>query len=269
MAHLSDEEFEGLIGGQAAEPAHLAECPACRQRLAEERAMAVRLRSAFESVHAGTALIERIRSQVRAAGAVPASVRKAPRAVGRGPKLMAMVPSWAWVGLAAAALLVVLAIPLSMTSTTRSVAAAEVELARIHDHNLAPGHQFYSDPAPAALAEYFKKNLGFTPAMPELGHGMKLRGCCVDHFSGAPVGSYVVDTPQGAISVIVVNDAPESFSKAEQIAREGQTLWASSFGHCNMVSIRLNGYTYCAVGDQEVSHDALADLLLRLLSPSN
>jgi hypothetical protein len=35
-----------------------------------------------------------------------------------------------------------------------------------------------------------------------------------------------------------------------------------------MVSLRLNGYTYCAVGNQDVPHDVLADLLLRLLSPS-
>jgi len=268
MAHLSDEEFEGLLHGQAAQPAHLAQCSVCQQRLAEKRALAARLRAAFESVHADTALIERIRSQIRTAESVPPSVPKVPRAVGQRPTLMAGVPRWAWAGLAAAALLMLVAIPMSIVLTNRPVEAAETELVRIHNHNLTPGHEFYGDSDPAALAEYFKKNLGFTPAMPELGHGMKMRGCCVEHFRGAPVGSYVVDTPHGVISMIVVSDMPESFSQTRQISRNGQLLWASTFGHCNMVSIRLNDYTYCAVGNQDVSHDALADLLLRLLSPS-
>jgi hypothetical protein len=270
MAHLNAEEFEGLLSGQTAEPAHLALCPACRQRLAQERATAARLRAAFESVHADTTLVERIRSQIRASGSTTRSATRKPLAAQPAATLMARIPRWAWAGLAAAAMLALIAIPIFLSLRPSSAMAAQAELVMIHDHNLTAGHEFHGDSDPAKLAEYFRQKLGFVPAMPELDQGMKLRGCCLARFRGEPVGSYVVDTTQGAISIIVTTGPALSCCQPGEISSHGRTMTVASCtcGHCNMASLRLNGYTYFALGDQTVPHDTLVDLLLRLQSPA-
>jgi hypothetical protein len=171
--------------------------------------------------------------------------------------------------MAAAAVLALMAIPITLSLRPSSAMAAQAELVKIHEHNLAAGHEFYGDSDPAKLAEYFRQKLSFVPAMPELDQGMKLRGCCLARFRGEPVGSYVVDTPQGAISIIVTTGPSLSCCQPGEISSHGRTMTVSSCtcGHCNMASMRLNGYTYFALGDQTVPHDTLVDLLLRLLAP--
>ena len=141
--------------------------------------------------------------------------------------------------------------------------AAQAELVKIHNHNLSPAHEFHSEAEPGKLAEYFKSKLGFNPRLPELGHGMALRGCCVKHFRGEVVGSYVVATPQGIMSVIVVTDKPESLGIEGKFKKGEQTYWKSSFAKCDMVSVRIGDYSYCAVG--EISHAYLTELLSQLL----
>ena len=45
-----------------------------------------------------------------------------------------------------------------------------------------------------------------------------------------------------------------------------QSFWKSSYAQCNMVTVRLDGYSYCAIGEiSETSHKYLKDLLSRLL----
>jgi len=224
----------------------------------EFEAVGARLRAAFESVRADDGLVERIRAQVAA------GVEEAQR-----PRVLARIPRLAWAA-AAAAVLILTAIPIVLSLRPSAAMAAATELAMIHDHNLAAGHGFYADSDPAKLAEYFRHKLGFTPAMPELNQGMKLRGCCIARFRGESVGSYVVDTPQGGISIIVTTGPSLSCCQPGEISSQGRTMPVASCtcGHCNMVSIRLNGYTYFAIGDRAVPHDALADLLLRLLAPA-
>jgi hypothetical protein len=77
------------------------------------------------------------------------------------------------------------------------------------------------------------------------------------------VGSYVVQTPQGVISVIVVNESSESLGMSDTVRLGDHTYNAGSFAMCKMVTLELDGYTYCAVG--EVSHDLLAGLLEQLV----
>ncbi len=141
--------------------------------------------------------------------------------------------------------------------------AARAELVKIHRHNLSADHEFYSEADPAKLAEYFKSKLGFSPFMPVPSQGMVLRGCCVRQFRGQIVGSYVVDTPQGVISVVVVTDKPQSLGMGDKFERQGRVFWKSSFAKCDMVTVRLGDYSYCAVG--EVSHEYLTELLSRLM----
>ena len=233
----------------------------------EFEAVGARLRAAFESVRADDGLVERIRAQV-AAGEVKNMVANSGRH-GTRPQVLARIPRVAWAA-AAAAVLILAVIPLVLSLRPSAAMAAATELAMIHDHHLAADHEFYGDSDPAKLAEYFKQNLGFRPALPELGQGMKLRGCCLEHFRGESVGSYVVETPQGVISIVVTTGPALSCCQPGEISSQGRTMPAASCtcGHCNMASIRLNGYTYFAIGDRSVPHDVLADLLLRLLAPA-
>lgn len=260
MNHLTDEQFEDIMQGEVSPPAHLNRCKDCREHLAEKQAMAEKLRLAFRSVQAGTALADRIRSQLNLTAAVPQIAEPAERAW--LPRLHRRL----WSGLAAAAILLVILIPVGLYLTTTSKAsAAQEELVKIHQRNLEPHSEFYNSADPEKLAQYFKDKLGFTPAFPCIGQGMSIRGCCVAHFRGRIAGSYVVDTPQGVISVIIVTDTPQSIgmTRMSEQTDHGHTFWSSSFARCNMVTVRLGGYSYCAVG--EVSHQVLAQLLSRLL----
>jgi glycosyltransferase A (GT-A) superfamily protein (DUF2064 family) len=248
MTHLTDGQFEDAVQGKAAEPAHVAECQACRDRLAERRAVRGRLQSAFGSVHAGRALAERIGRSV---------------AESRPPSRIHHLSRRAWATLGAAAAVLVLAIPALMYfGTPNSAVAAQMELARIHERNLTAHHEFYSDADPAKIADYLKTQLGFEPATPRLGQGMAMRGCCVAYFRGQAVGSYVVETPRGPISIIVVPQTPTDLGMTETFESGGKTLWIGAFARNSMVAFRLGGYTYCAVG--EVPNDLLTPILLDL-----
>jgi hypothetical protein len=169
-----------------------------------------------------------------------------------------------WAALtAAAALILALAIPLTLYLTTPNPAqAAQEELARIHAGNLSAPHGFHADADPAHLAEYLKTQLGFEPATPRLGQGMAMRGCCVAHFKGEAVGSYVVETPRGPLSIIVLPQTPEALGMTQPMEAGGATFWRGGFAANNMVAARYGQYTYCAVG--EVPTDLLAQILLAL-----
>ena len=164
---------------------------------------------------------------------------------------------------AAAAVLLMGAVALYLLTKPEPAMGAQAELAKIHRDGLSPHTELYSDADPKALATYLKGQLGFTPAVPKLGAGMSLRGCCVAHFRDKPVGSYVVDTPRGVMSVIVVTQTPESLGMTQTVRRGAHSYMAGSFARCNMVTSVLDGYTYCAVG--EVPTDVLADLLEQLV----
>jgi hypothetical protein len=258
MDHITDGQFEDILQGEETGLAHLRECQDCRDRLAEKRAIAERLRSAFGSVQASPDLAGRIRHNLNASASVAITNQPVQR-VSPGRNRWQI-----WPGLAAAAAVLIVLVPLSMYFGSPSAAkAAQAELAKIHNHNLSPDHEFYSEAEPGKLAEYFKSKLGFNPRLPELGHGMALRGCCVKHFRGKVVGSYVVDTPEGVMSVIVVTDKPESLGIEGKFKKGEQTYWKSSFAKCDMVSVRIGNYSYCAVG--EISHEYLTELLSRLI----
>jgi hypothetical protein len=260
MEHLTEEQIEGILQGDDGRDGltHLQACRDCRDRLAEKRAMAARLRSAFASVKAGPVLAERIRSRLNAAAA-PATTIQLIRHKGVHHHIRRL-----WPALLAAAAVVAVLVPLSLYFGAPSAAqAAQAALVRIHRENLAAGQEFVSETDPGKLAAYFKDKLGFNPRLPQLGRGMALRGCCVRHFRGRIVGSYVVATPQGIVSVVVVTDKPESLGISSRFTKGRQTYWKSTFAKCRMVSVRIGSYTYCAVG--EISHEYLTALLSKLV----
>jgi len=164
--------------------------------------------------------------------------------------------------LAAAAAVLVIGLPAAIYLLT-SQPAAHAELVAIHRHNLSPHREFFTDADPAKLAEYLKGHLGFSPAMPHGRAGMAIRGCCIAHFRDKPAGSYVVDTPRGVISVIIVADTPKALGMKKKLSRGGRTYWAESYAKCEMMAVRIGSNTYCAVG--EVPQDLLTDLLVQLV----
>jgi len=260
MKHLTDEQFEDIMQGEDTDLTHLRQCQYCQNLLAEKQAVAARLRSAFKSVKANADLVNQIRSQINQSCETAETVKSIQHT------WTARLHHKLWPVLAAAAAILVILVPLSLYFGAPPAArAAQAELVKIHNHNLSPDHEFYSDADPEKLAEYFKSELGFSPAFPCTGHGMAIRGCCVAHFRGQVVGSYVVDTPRGVISIIVVTDTPKDIGMThmpEEIGYE-QSFWKSSYAQCNMVTVRLGDYSYCAVG--ETSHKHLQELLSRLL----
>ncbi len=259
MTHLSNEQLEDILQGSASEPDHLAQCELCKAQLAERRAMRSRLRSAFATVHASADLLERIRSKARRPNTIPESTAIRPAK----PRIL-QFSRWA-IPLTAVAAAVLIGIPaLLFLGRPEPAMAAHAELYRIHQHSLSPHTELYSDADPESLAGFLKNELGFKPAFPpRLGAGISLRGCCITHFRDKPVGSYVVDTPRGVISIIVVTETPESLGMKEAFHRGDHTYMAGSFAKCNMVTSELGGYTYCAVG--EVPRELLVDLLEQLV----
>ena len=263
MNHLTNEQLEDIMQGNDIDLTHLSQCQDCQDRLAEKQAIAARLHSAFASVKADTGLADRIRCQINQSSEAAETVKP-------------IQHTWStrlhhklWPALAAAAAIIVVLIPLSFYVMTPSAAkAAQAELVMIHQQNLSPHREFYNNADPEKLAEYFKDKLGFAPAFPCTGQGMEIRGCCFAHFKGQIVGSYVVDTPRGIISIIIVTDTPRQMGMTRMPRKKGyeQSLWKSSYAQCNMVTVRLNGNSYCAIGEiSKISHEYLRDLLSRLL----
>lgn len=252
MTHLSQQQLEQILQ-QGGDNEHLAVCRLCRQKLAEKRALARRLRAAFESVEPEPEFVAGLKRRLDTAAAAKCRT-------GCGFWQMSRVGAVA----AVAAILAMAVLVVNYAVNPAPAMAASAELARIHNHNISEDDLHYTDGSYEQVAEYFTAELGFTPSMPTSGNGMKLRGCCVRYFRGRVAGSYVVDTPQGIISVVVVGDTPESMSMEHNFVYHGNHLWKDSFEHNNIVTIRLGDYSYCAVGD--VSAGYLADLLLLLVA---
>jgi hypothetical protein len=255
--HLNDEQFENALEepGREAEE-HLAQCAECRQRLEELRAIQGRLQSAFSAVTAPPALALRIRAAAHEA------TRPAEHAAGR--RMVIFPLRRVGMFLAAAAAILLVAVPLAIVLTSApSAQAAQEQLVQIHRMNLADGHDFFSHDEPAELAGYFKDKLGFVPAMPVLNQGMAIRGCCVAHFRQKIVGSYVVDTPHGVVSIIVVTDTPSSVGLTRVTRPAGKEMWEGNLGMCNMAAVRMGDYTYTAVSEAPAASLAqLLDLLV-------
>ncbi len=253
MKHLTDIELEEMVRMAEPDNEHLMQCEHCKGRLAEMRALKSHLQSAFANVKASEELAGKIRKQLssgmsKAHSSLHSSLRRL-----------------AWSASAAAAILLVITIGM-LTLRPSAAEAARAELFDIHISNVAGNHEFHTTSDPAELAEYFKEKLGFTPNLPEPGKGMALRGCCVRHFKDQVVGSYVVDTPEGVMSIVVVADSPESMGMIGSRGDNSRTFYKGDFAQSNMVAIRMGQYSYCAVG--EISHDYLIDLLSKLLPNS-
>jgi len=254
MTHLTDEQFEDILQGHPPENDHLSRCEQCQSRLKEKQALAARLRNAFTSVAPSEELAQKIRSQI-ASGVPKAAESNTPRTVSPSRRWK----PWATTLSSVAAILIV-ALILKMTLVPTPVYA---DLVEIHQHNLLQGSDYVPQTDPNILAAHFQEALGFNPRLPKLDQGLHLRGCCIKHFKDQVVGSYVVGTPHGIISIVAVQDNPEAMGMKTQSHVNGHTYFHSQFAQCDMVAVRIENYTYCAIG--EVSPDTLQTLLEKLI----
>jgi hypothetical protein len=251
MPHLTPEQLEEWLDAPASTPDHARDCPSCRQRYEDALALRRRLRTAFVGVHVDEALAHQVATAVRAASG--RASRPAPR------------PLWRWLpaSLAAAAVLIAMAAVGLYLAGPRPAEAAPAELVQIHQANLMPHADLHGSDDANRIAEYLRKQLGFLPAMPRLGEGMALRGCCVAYFRNRPVGSYVMDTGRGVVSIIVVRERAASLSLDGRVAAGGQTYCVGAFARNRLVAVDRGGFTYCAVG--ETDSEWLIQLLRQLL----
>jgi hypothetical protein len=258
MTHLTDEEIETILLGDAEGHPHLEGCALCRSRLEAQRAVRTRLRKAFTGIHSSNVLRQTICANLGQADDESGLRSPAPHAA-------RSVLVRLWPVLAAAAVLVLAVLVTANLYRPSRAAAARMELVTIHQQNLSAHGEFYAEADPAKLADYFTTHLGFQPKFPHLGEGLQLRGCCKAHFRGEIVGSYVVETPQGVVSVIVVTDTPKSLG-LRPVQREGRpSVLAGAYARCRLAARQVGDYTYCVVG--ETSLGLLADLLDRLVTP--
>ncbi|MHC4984057.1 MAG: anti-sigma factor family protein [Planctomycetota bacterium] len=249
MKHLSDEQFEELLSGEKADDVHLRECEQCRRRLSDMRALRSRLRSAFSSVAPPAGLAGRMRDLIAKQQEASGSARKAP------------VYFRIWPALAAAAAIMIVAVPLFyFLGQPGSATAATAELARIHTANVAGTDGFHRESDPDKLIAYLSGEGCRGPAKPRLcQHCASLTGCNVAQFHGRKVATYCMNTPGGSVSIIIVEDEPESLGLSRTAERNKLKVLLGSYDRANVAAVRSGGLTYCAIG--QISHEALADLL--------
>jgi len=211
MDHLTEEQFEDLLAGSMAPPDHLSQCLECKTRLDEKKALANRLRSAFGSLSASDDLVQRIR------GAVNLEETQALKHESSVRMRFIRLHRQLFSRLAAAAAVLILLVPAGFYLSTSSQAhAAQVELVNIHQHNMDEHHGFVQCSDHNTVSEYFSENLGHVPATVCTSQGLSLRGCCVHEYRGQNVGSYVVNTPDGNVSIIMLNETPQALRMKRQ-----------------------------------------------------
>jgi hypothetical protein len=206
----------------------------------QDEFLAKRLAAAFASAKPSDSLAEKVRQSLEqpvAAAGTPA--RRTARF------------------LAAALLLVAVGTALLFFGQTSDAMAAQKNLVKIHQSNLAPQGSPFRESDPQRVAARIQKQLGCCPLAPVLDSDAAMQSSCtcVNCTCDPAVCSYLVDTDSGPISVIVVPDPPEAMG----MTPEASGLWKSVVGSNNLVARRVNDLTYCVVG--AVSDDALTKLL--------
>ncbi|MCE5326838.1 MAG: hypothetical protein LLG01_10510 [Planctomycetaceae bacterium] len=263
MMHLNAEQFEEALLDEAPHREHLAGCAQCREALAGMRALRERLRTAYEGVRAPAELAARIRrqtvgmSQQHAGQALP--LTKPRRHAVRFPRV------WRYASLAAAAIVLVAA-GLVMQLWPAGATAAQIELAQIHQQNvaaMAAGGSNMLCGDMSAMRAFVKARTGCSPLTPCCGAGTNVECCCVQKFRGRPVGCFVLKTPKGPVSLVVVPDKVDTLGMTTSIQVDGHAARGSSAAGSNMLACGVGGYTYCAVGN--VDHSQLADVMAQVV----
>lgn len=254
MNHLTHEQFENILQGKSLDDEHLSQCKLCQSRLKEKQALAARLKIAFSGVTPSDELSQKIHNQIGIT--VHSQDQQAE------PQTINLPPHWKRWATTVSSIAAILILGL-LVKVTLIPDPAYADLVEIHQHNLRQGNDYVPQTDPDALVTHFQEALGFNPRLPAMSQGVQLRGCCIKHFKDKVVGSYVVGTPQGIISIVAVQDEPVALNMKRRSQTNSHTYYHSQFAKCDMVAVRISGYTYCAIG--EVTPDYLQTLLEKLI----
>lgn len=256
MSHLTKEQIDDIVLSDAGEPDHLEECALCRVKLTHRRALGARVRSAFTSLHADDGLRDRIHTALSSHAGGAKAIRTKPSS--------SRVPRRLYLVLAAAAAVILVAVPITLfVATGNRVQADQMELVRMHEHNLGDGHDYLHSSDFNALATHFREQMGHNPAAAGIGTHLPLHGCCVHRFRGQAVATYVVRSTEGLVTVLTLTEEPRALglSLMHKLSRPDREIWGAVCGRCNMAGRRVGEQTYYAMG--RVSHATLADVLSR------
>lgn len=254
MTHLTAEQFEDALAGDDSRAGHLSACEACRSQLAQSQALRARLRRSFDSLQASPELAQRLGRQVaeRAAGSS-----------GRGARSLRLRFRWPAVAAAAAAIVAAVLI-VQQLGSPKPVMAAQAELAAIHQRNISGSAQIFTDNQPEKLKEYLQSRTKRMVPLLQLGQGMKVQGCCMARFKDKDAPSYVVTTTDGPVSIIILDDHPDSMGMSPATS-DGRTFWHAAAGECRMCSVICPcGHSFYAVGN--VPAETLSRLLAQARS---
>jgi anti-sigma factor RsiW len=246
--HLNDEQLDDLIHGHGPEPDHLAACDACRVRLAQRRALAERLQSAFTSVEAGSDIRSRILAAVQSASASAAPPRRS--------RLRRRL----WSALAAAAVIALCVIPLSIFRHTGSqVQASQLELSGIHHLTLDHPEKLFHDQDPNRMADHLQQATGCRPALIGPCEHWVICGSRSCTFRGRAVPTYMVESASGKVSVLTLSETPGQLGLQRDPVLE---TWTATCRCCQMAAVQLGKETCLAVGD--VTQEVLQEVLNRI-----
>lgn len=248
MNHLTDEQLEDLLHGQMPEPGHLRECEVCQSKLAERRALAGRLQSAFTSLQAGADL----RSRIVAATQKPSAQAVRP--------LRLRVNRRLWSMMAAAAVVVFCAVAVSLFRQTASrVQASQLELSGIHHLTLDHPEALFRDEDPNRMADRLEDLTGERPTLIQPCERWVICGSRTCTFKGRNVPTYMVESASGRVSVVILPETPQELGMKRDSARG---TWTATCRCCRMAAVRLGTDTYYALGD--VPHEVLSEVLERI-----
>ncbi len=248
---LTDEKLEDLVRGEGG-------CevldPETQTIVTDHRRLRNRLRAACYSQSPDPALAFRVHGAIREAmgesseGTQPSRIRS----------------FWPAAASAAAVLLVVLAARTLLFSPQSAPGGqnkvSQAILAHIHEE-----HSEFGRPSiPFRRREQFiraiKAATGLTPVLPT-SQLYPIRGGGAPIFFGEHAAAYVLGTPHGEVTVIVMRQKPDTldFDHCWPVDGGQVRTWACGFKTDKMVARRIGGLTYCVVG--RLTHSQLSSIL--------
>ena len=251
MNHLSEEQLEDILAGRTDEPAEMD--PASRRKLEAMRAVRHRLQAAMASAEPSASLAEGIAAKLD-----DADSQAQPRVI--------RFPAWAWKVVAAAAVVTLIAVPIWFQfGRAEPALAAQEEFYQIHHTNLAHGGDFVEMTDPNAVSAHLAPHLQ-APLRVPVTEDVDLQGACAARFRGRAAASYLVRTPHGLISVVVVREDPETFhfDRRHTDLMTDRAVYQGQQDEYRLLATRVGNLTYCVIG--QVNQEGLLHIMAILIA---
>ena len=254
---LDDIQVEDAACGpvEGAVANHLADCSACRERVAAAKAIRSRLQANFSAVAAPATLVGRIRELTVDSRSPTQRVRLAPR----------LLHHWGRWAIAASLVLGVSGIVFMHLHQPAEAAASQAtrELVTLHEANLSAHGDMAHHGSHDQSEAYLSDQLGFAVSVPRDQGELRVKGCCVSRLLGRPAGNMIVDGPNGKITLIVSEVKADELEAKAQIVRGGRKFLVCQMKEFCTVAVQQGRLIYCAVGKDRP--DDLVDVLVKVL----